>query len=107
MEDTDGADYRHNNDFIYDHWSGVVIRAGNFAAHLQLAKEAIKNDRTLIAYGRYFISTPDLVTRLAEGLPLNKNDRSTFYRPDAEGYTDYPTYSEVIKLDWERFENYF
>lgn len=99
-ENDDGADYKHSNDFVYDHWKGPVIRAGNFAAHPDLTTAAL-NDRTLIAYGRYFISTPDLVHRLAEGLPLNKYDRSTFYSPDAKGYTDYPTYEEAIKLGWK------
>lgn len=99
-ENDDGADYKHSNDFVYDHWKGPVIRAGNFAAHPDLTTAAL-NDRTLIAYGRYFISTPDLVHRLAEGLPLNKYDRSTFYSPDAKGYIDYPTYEEAIKLGWK------
>lgn len=99
-ENDDGADYQHSNDFVYDHWKGPVIRAGNFAAHPDLTKAAL-NDQTLIAYGRYFISTPDLVQRLAKGLPLNKYDRSTFYSPDAKGYIDYPTYDEAIKLGWK------
>lgn len=99
-ENDDGADYKHSNDFVYDHWKGPVIRAGNFAAHPDLTTAAL-NDRTLIAYGRYFISTPDLVHRLAEGLPWNKYDRSTFYSPDAKGYIDYPTYEEAIKLGWK------
>ncbi|PVH68877.1 12-oxophytodienoate reductase [Cadophora sp. DSE1049] len=45
-----------------------------------------------VIFGRYFIANPDLPYRLAEGLPLNKWDRSTFYGADApsKGYTDYP-----------------
>jgi 2,4-dienoyl-CoA reductase-like NADH-dependent reductase (Old Yellow Enzyme family) len=46
-----------------------------------------------LVYGRYFISNPDLVRRLREGLPLKAYDRSRFYGPFADhtiGYTDYP-----------------
>ncbi|KAL9943422.1 hypothetical protein D7B24_008996 [Verticillium nonalfalfae] len=49
-----------------------------------------------IAYGRYFISNPDLPERLREGLPLADYDRSRFYGPfedPAIKYTDYPAYS--------------
>ncbi len=45
----------------------------------------------LIAFGRPFISNPDLVERLKQGLPLAEADQSTFYSADKEGYTDYPT----------------
>jgi 2,4-dienoyl-CoA reductase-like NADH-dependent reductase (Old Yellow Enzyme family) len=45
-----------------------------------------------IAYGRPFLSNPDLPRRLAENLPLNANNIATWYGPGAEGYTDYPFY---------------
>ena len=44
----------------------------------------------LVAFGRHFISNPDLPERLRHGLPLNRYDRSTFYGGDARGYIDYP-----------------
>lgn len=44
----------------------------------------------LVAYGRWFISNPDLPQRFATDAPLNPYDRSTFYGGDAHGYTDYP-----------------
>lgn len=49
----------------------------------------------LIVMGRWFLANPDLPRRLAEGLPLNPYDRSTFYGadPPSKGYTDYPFYS--------------
>ncbi|BEJ15972.1 hypothetical protein CspHIS471_0505770 [Cutaneotrichosporon sp. HIS471] len=46
----------------------------------------------LIAFGRYFISNPDLPERIAQGWELNNYDRSTFYTPGAKGYVDYPEY---------------
>lgn len=45
----------------------------------------------LVAFGRSFISNPDLVTRLRRRAPLAKANRATFYGGGAEGYTDYPT----------------
>jgi 2,4-dienoyl-CoA reductase-like NADH-dependent reductase (Old Yellow Enzyme family) len=45
-----------------------------------------------IAYGRHFLSNPDLPRRLAEKLPLNPNNMATWYGPGPEGYTDYPVY---------------
>jgi len=48
----------------------------------------------LIAYGRFFISNPDLVERLEKKLPVNKYDRDTFYSHDFNGYVDYPYYHE-------------
>ena len=43
-----------------------------------------------IAFGKLIIANPDLPRRLAEDTPLNAWDMSTFYGPDAKGYTDYP-----------------
>lgn len=45
----------------------------------------------LIAFGRSFISTPDLVRRLREGAALNELRADKLYGGGAEGYTDYPT----------------
>jgi N-ethylmaleimide reductase len=45
----------------------------------------------LIAFGRQFISNPDLVARLERNAPLNAPKPATFYGGGAEGYTDYPT----------------
>lgn len=45
----------------------------------------------LIAFGKPFISNPDLVERLKAGAPLNDWDKNTFYGGGAKGYTDYPT----------------
>ena len=44
----------------------------------------------LIAFGKPFISNPDLVERLKAGAPLNEWDKNTFYGGGAKGYTDYP-----------------
>lgn len=46
-----------------------------------------------IAFGRFYISNPDLVERFQAGAPLAEPDQGTFYTPGAKGYTDYPRYS--------------
>jgi 2,4-dienoyl-CoA reductase-like NADH-dependent reductase (Old Yellow Enzyme family) len=43
-----------------------------------------------IAFGRPFISNPDLPARFREGLPLATPDVKTFYTQGGEGYIDYP-----------------
>ncbi|EDO19585.1 hypothetical protein Kpol_1018p121 [Vanderwaltozyma polyspora DSM 70294] len=90
------------NDFVYSIWKGPIIRAGNLALHPEAVKEMVEDDRTLIGYGRYFISNPDIVDRVEKGLPLNKYDRDTFYAMTPKGYLDYPTYDEAIKMGWDK-----
>lgn len=48
----------------------------------------------LVAFGRPFISNPDLVERLQKNAPLNDLDGDTLYGGGAHGYTDYPTLAE-------------
>jgi N-ethylmaleimide reductase len=54
-------------------------------------KQLAANAADLIAFGKPFISNPDLVERLKTGAPLNEWDKATFYGGGARGYTDYPT----------------
>ncbi|GIZ51863.1 alkene reductase [Noviherbaspirillum aridicola] len=42
------------------------------------------------AFGKLFISNPDLVQRFRLNAPLNEWDADSFYQPGAQGYTDYP-----------------
>lgn len=45
----------------------------------------------LVAYGRWFLSNPDLPKRFEVNAPLNMYDRNTFYTGGpVNGYTDYP-----------------
>lgn len=44
-----------------------------------------------IAFGRKFISNPDLPERLRLGATLQPDDMATWYAQGPEGYTDYPT----------------
>ena len=43
----------------------------------------------LVAFGRPFISNPDLVERFRNGNPLASPNSNTFYTPGEKGYTDY------------------
>jgi N-ethylmaleimide reductase len=54
------------------------------------------NEADLIAFGKPFISNPDLVERLKRGAPLNEPDKATFYGGGAKGYTDYPALDEAL-----------
>lgn len=56
-----------------------------------MAIEAVAAGRAdVVAFGRPFISNPDLVQRLRVGAPFAALDRDTLYGGGAKGYTDYP-----------------
>ena len=58
----------------------------------ELALQTVADGKAdLVAFGRPFISTPDLVRRLREGAALNELRADKLYGGGAEGYTDYPT----------------
>jgi N-ethylmaleimide reductase len=70
-------------------FKGVFISAGGYSA--ETANAAIAGGwADAIAFGRLFISNPDLPKRLEEESALNEYDRSTFYGGAEKGYTDYP-----------------
>jgi NADPH2 dehydrogenase len=81
---------------IWDNQSPVLIAGGYDPETAKNATDDVYKDKdVVIVFGRYFISTPDLVYRLQKGLDLNKYDRSTFYKQGSpEGYTDYPYSAE-------------
>jgi len=73
---------------------GPIIAAGGFDG--AAAQAIIKaGDADLVAFGRQFISNPDLPERLRLNLPLARYDRTTFYGGDQRGYTDYPAFSSA------------
>lgn len=75
--------------FFRSIYHGTLISAGGYDRDTGNAVlEA--GDADLIAYGRWFISNPDLPRRFALNAPLNPYDRSSFYGGDERGYTDYP-----------------
>jgi len=77
-------------------FKGPIIAAGGFD---RKSAEAIvaEGHADMVAFGRHFISNPDLPRRLREDLPLNAYDRDSFYGGDERGYIDYPFASESGK----------
>ncbi|SHN78931.1 alkene reductase [Bradyrhizobium erythrophlei] len=74
-------------------WRGVLIAAGGFTG--ETAEAAIAQGHAdAIAFGRIFISNPDLPRRLQHGFPLTPYNRATFYGGDEAGYTDYPVHEQ-------------
>ena len=70
-------------------FKGTVISAGGFTGESAAAVIGA-GEADLVAFGRDFISNPDLVERLRRKLPLSPYDRTTFYGGGWWGYTDYP-----------------
>jgi NADPH2 dehydrogenase len=83
-----------NLDFAVKAWGKEkpVLIAGGITAEKakQIVEERYAGYQVTVAFGRYFISTPDLPFRVQKGIELNSYDRSTFYTQGLKGYTDYP-----------------
>lgn len=78
------------------HFAGTIIAAGGFTA--QSAEAIIEaGDADLVAFGRHFVSNPDLPERMRNGWPLNPYDRAAFFGGTDVGYTDYPLYGAGSK----------
>ena len=70
-------------------FKGALLTAGGYNA--DNAKEVIAAGLADgVAFGRFFISNPDLPRKIQDGIPFTKYDRSTFYGGAEKGYTDYP-----------------
>jgi len=71
---------------------------GNNGYDLALASAQLAQGKAdLFAFGRPFISNPDLVERLKTGAPLALLNPETLYGGGAQGYTDYPSLAETSK----------
>jgi NADPH2 dehydrogenase len=79
-------------DFLVDLWNNQspVLIAGGFkpASAKKTVDEEYKNRDIAIVFGRYFISNPDLVFRVKEGIDFAPYDREKFYnKKQVDGYT--------------------
>ncbi|KAM3077338.1 hypothetical protein ACMFMG_006688 [Clarireedia jacksonii] len=79
-------------DFLVNIWENItpVFIAGGYKP--DTAKNAVdevhKGKDVVIVFGRHFISNPDLVYRIKEGIELTPYDRNLFYNAKEErGYT--------------------
>lgn len=81
---------RENLTSVRKAFKGTFLVAGGY--NRESGNAAIESDAAdLVAYGRWFLSNPDLPKRFELNAPLNKYVRDTFYIQDAVvGYTDYP-----------------
>jgi N-ethylmaleimide reductase len=68
-----------------------TVDGGRDGASAEAALNAV--DADLVALATPFIANPDLVDRMARGVPLTAADPTTFYGGGERGYTDYPTYA--------------
>ncbi len=71
-------------------YQGKFITAGGYDQALgeKVLEEGLAD---AVAYGRLYISNPDLAERFERSAPLNPYNRATFYGGQEVGYTDYPT----------------
>ncbi|TXT10527.1 hypothetical protein VHUM_02032 [Vanrija humicola] len=75
--------------------AGIAFISAGGSTPARALAEAEK-DGDLIAFGRYFISNPDLPARIENGWDLNPYNRKTFYTRGAEGYTKYVRPGKLI-----------
>ncbi len=72
------------------YFNGAIISAGGYTP--ETAQQAVASGvADAVAFGRYYISNPDLATKIEKGVPLTPYDRNTFYGGAEKGYTDYPS----------------
>ncbi|CAG7993475.1 unnamed protein product [Penicillium salamii] len=96
VEATDQLDFFFK---AYGKASPVIVAGGYKADSAHQAVDVKYADYdVIIAFGRPFISNPDLPFRVKEGVPLVPYNRDTFYIPkDPKGYTDFEFSAEFQK----------
>lgn len=88
-QDGNIQDAPHAAELFRQAFTGVLISAGGYDR--QDALRAVESGvADAVAFGRLFISNPDLPERLQKDAELNKYNRATFYGGAEKGYTDYP-----------------
>ncbi len=76
-------------------YGGPLIAAGGYD-HARAEAALAQKRADLVAFGRPFISNPDLVERMRAGDALSEWNRATFYTRGPAGYVDYPDLAGVI-----------
>ncbi len=70
-------------------FDNCIIVAGGY--NPQSAEHVLaKHYADIVAFGRPFVSNPDLVFRFQHDKPLAELDGTTLFGGDEKGYTDYP-----------------
>ncbi len=88
-------DALNNAKLFRPHFKGPLISAAAYTS--TSASDTVSGGTAdAIAFGRLYISNPDLVKRIAANRCLSPYDRSTFYGGQEKGYTDYPSSREAV-----------
>lgn len=88
------SDAPSTSDLFKSAFSGPFISAGGYTP--ETAHSAVAEGKAdAIAFGRLYISNPDLAQRIEKGAPLAAYNRATFYGGTAKGYTDYPALADA------------
>ncbi len=70
-------------------FTGTII--GNMGYGPEEAADSIEKGLiNAIAFGHHYVSNPNLVEKIKNGVALTEPDQNTYYTNDARGYTDYP-----------------
>ncbi|MEL6344033.1 MAG: alkene reductase [Myxococcota bacterium] len=75
---------------IRERFGGTILLSGGYDAG-RAEVDLTENRGELVAFGRPFLSNPDLLERYRADADLNPPKMDLFYTPGAAGYTDYPT----------------
>jgi N-ethylmaleimide reductase len=72
---------------IRERFKGTYILSGGYDP-VRAEQDLTQQAGDLVAFGRPFISNPDLVEKFASGAALHNPDPTKFYTPGADGYTE-------------------
>ncbi|KEF57711.1 NADPH2 dehydrogenase [Exophiala aquamarina CBS 119918] len=94
------------NDPLIELWGtqAPIILAGGFTPETakKITEERHPHRNVCVAFGRFYISTPDLPYRVCKGISLNPYIRHTFYtKMSPTGYTDYSYSTEYLAVNPE------
>lgn len=70
------------------HWTGSLV-LNNELTPASAAEAVGSGVADAVSFGRPYIANPDLVHRIAKGIPFAAYDQSRVYTSGPEGYTDY------------------
>lgn len=76
---------------------GAFISAGGYSPEMAQSTVTL-GQADAIAFGRLYISNPDLAERIKAGVALTPYNRATFYGGAEKGYTDYPFAIQPIAM---------
>lgn len=83
-------------DALRSTWTGGFVLAQGFTPGT--GEQAVADGRAdAVAFGKAFISNPDLPERHRLGVPLAEGDPSTFYGEGPQGYTTYPSHADEVR----------